>query len=59
MTAPTEKMRVEEIYVPGRRTGVRRNEQGGKHHKMPCHHKLDEYLQEYIEAAGVSEDRKG
>ncbi len=26
---------------------------------MPTHHNLDRYLEEYIRAAGIAEDRKG
>jgi hypothetical protein len=26
---------------------------------MPCHHKLEQYLDAYIKAAGVADDRKG
>ncbi len=26
---------------------------------MPTHHNLDRYLEEYIKAAGIAEDRKG
>jgi hypothetical protein len=26
---------------------------------MPCHHKLEEYLDAYIKAAGIIDDRKG
>jgi integrase/recombinase XerD len=26
---------------------------------MPTHHNLDHYLEEYISAAGIAEDRKG
>lgn len=26
---------------------------------MPCHHKLELYLNAYIQAAGIAEDRKG
>ena len=26
---------------------------------MPCHHKLEAYLDAYIEAAGIEDDRKG
>lgn len=57
--AAAEKMRVEDVYVQGRRTWVRLHEKGGKRHEMPCHHKLEEYLQAYIEAAGIEGDRKG
>lgn len=53
------KMRVEDVYVQGRRTWVRLHEKGGKRHEMPCHHNLDEYLQAYIEAAQVGADAKG
>jgi len=53
------KMRVEDVYVQGRRTWVRLHEKGGKLHEMPCHHKLEEYLHAYIEAAGISADKKG
>jgi len=53
------KMRVEDIYVQGRRTWVRLHEKGGKRHEMPCHHNLDEYLQAYIEAAHIGADAKG
>jgi integrase len=53
------KMRSEDVYVQGRRTWVRSHEKGGKRHEMPCHHSLDAYLVEYIEAAGVAEDPKG
>jgi site-specific recombinase XerD len=53
------KMRVEDVYVQGRRTWVRLHEKGGKRHEMPCHHNLDEYLQAYIEGAQLGGDLKG
>jgi integrase len=31
----------------------------GKVNEMPCHHKLEAYLDAYIEAAGIEDDRKG
>ena len=46
-------MRVEDVYIQGRRSWVRLQEKGGKQHEMPCHHNLDEYLHRYIEAAGL------
>jgi len=52
-------MRVEDYFVQGRRGWVRLHEKGGKEHEMPTHHKLDQYLEEYIEAAGIAKDRKG
>ncbi|HWR53970.1 MAG TPA: tyrosine-type recombinase/integrase [Bryobacteraceae bacterium] len=56
--AAAEKMRVEDIYVQGRRTWVRLHEKGGKRHEMPCHHKLDEYLHAYIEKADLTGNQK-
>ncbi len=52
-------MRVEEIYVQGRRTWLRLHEKGGKRHEMPAHHLLDEYLNDYLTTAGIAGDRKG
>jgi len=48
-------MRVEDVYVQGRRTWVRLHEKGGKRHEMPCHHNLDEYLHAYINRAQLTE----
>ncbi len=52
-------MKVEDFFVQGRRGWVRLHEKGGKEHEMPTHHNLDRYLEEYIAAAGISQDRKG
>jgi len=52
-------MNVEDFFVQGRRGWVRLHEKGGKEHEMPTHHNLDRYLEEYIRAAGITEDRKG
>jgi integrase/recombinase XerD len=51
-------MKVEDFFVQGRRGWVRLHEKGGKEHEMPTHHNLDRYLEEYIRAAGIVEDRK-
>ena len=53
------KMRVEDVYTQSRRTWVRLYEKGGKRHEMPCHHKLETFLEEYIAAAGIADDPKG
>jgi len=53
------RMRVEDVYVQGRRTWVRLHEKGGKRHEMPCHHNLEYYLDAYIEAARIEKDAKG
>jgi integrase len=53
------KMRVEDFYTQGRRGWVRLYEKGGQRHEMPAHHNLDNYLEEYIAAAGIAAERKG
>lgn len=53
--AAAGKMRVEDVYVQARRTWVRLHEKGGKRHEMPCHHKLEAYLHDYIEALAAKE----
>jgi site-specific recombinase XerD len=53
------KMRVEDVYTQGRRTWARLHEKGGKRHEMPCHHKLEAFLAEYIESAGIAGEPKG
>ena len=52
------KMRVEDVYIQGRRTWVRLHEKGGKQHEMPCHHNLEAWLHAYIEDA-LRGDTKG
>ena len=52
-------MRVEDVFVQGRRTWVRLHEKGGKEHEMPCHHNLDDYLHAYLDQALPGADRKG
>jgi site-specific recombinase XerD len=53
------RMRIEDVYIQGRRTWVRLLEKGGKRHEMPCHHNLEEYLEEYLASAGIDGDGKG
>jgi integrase len=53
------QMRVEDVYVQGRRTWVRLHEKGGKEREMPCHHNLDEYLHAYLQQEALQGDRKG
>ena len=51
-------MRVEDYFANGKRWWVRLHEKGGKRHEMPAHHKLEQYLDEYLAAAGIREDGK-
>ena len=38
---------------------MRLHEKGGKEHKMPCHHNLEEYLTAYLDGCGLRDDHKG
>jgi integrase len=52
-------LRVEDYFQQGRRAWLRLHEKGGKRHEVPCHHVLDEYLDAWIRAAGIGDDKKG
>ena len=52
-------MDVEDYHPKGKRWWVRLHEKGGKDHELPAHHNLEAYLDAYIEAAGIREDKKG
>jgi site-specific recombinase XerD len=51
-------MRVESYYPIGKRWWVRLQEKGGKSHDMPAHHKLEQFLDEYLDAAGIRNQDK-
>jgi len=51
-------MRVEDYYPGAKRWWIRLHEKGGKRHEMPAHHKLEQFLDEYLAAAGIREDGK-
>lgn len=48
-------MEVKDVYPQNRRLWVRLHEKGGKQVELPCHHTLEGYLDDYIEAAGLKE----
>jgi integrase/recombinase XerD len=50
-------MDVKDVYPKQESLWVRLHEKGGKYHEMPCQHNLKGWLHEYIEAAGISEDK--
>jgi site-specific recombinase XerD len=52
-------MTVDDYYANGKKWRVRLHEKGGKFHEVPVHHKAEEYLDAYIEAAGIAVDKKG
>jgi len=52
-------MDVADYFPKGKRFWVRLHEKGGREHEMPAHHKLEEYLDAYIEAAGIADEKRG
>lgn len=48
-------MEARDVYVQNRRLWVRLHEKGGKNVELPCHHSLETYLDEYIEAANLKD----
>jgi len=52
-------LRVEDYFQQGRRSWLRLHEKGGKRHEVPCHHSLDQYLDAWIAAAEIADDKKG
>ena len=52
-------MRAEDYYQDGKRWWFRLHEKGGKRHEVPAHHSAEQYLDEYLAAAGdVAGERK-
>jgi hypothetical protein len=52
-------MRVEDYFPQGKkRWWLRLHEKGGKDHEMPVHHTLEEYLDSYIDGAGLLREPK-
>jgi integrase/recombinase XerD len=52
------KMKVSDYYTSGKKWKARLHEKGGKSHELPVHHKAEEYLDAYLELAGIREDKK-
>lgn len=46
-------MNVGDYFPKGKRYFFRLHEKGGKYHEVPAHHTTEEYLDQYIEAAGL------
>jgi site-specific recombinase XerD len=54
----TVTMKVEDFYAEGKRWWLRLHEKGGKRHEVPAHHNADEYLDTYLRAAGIAEEKR-
>jgi site-specific recombinase XerD len=52
-------MRVEDYYPSGKRWWFRLHEKGSKRHDVPAHHNAEAYMDAYIEAAGIADDKRG
>lgn len=51
-------MNVDDYFMKGKRSWIRLHEKGSKYHEMPLHHKAEEYLDAYIEASGIADEKK-
>jgi integrase len=51
-------MDVEDYFPQGKRWWFRLHEKGGKLHDMPAHHKAEEFVDAYLEAANPREQKK-
>ena len=52
----TISMRVQDYYTQGKRSYLRLHEKGGRYNQVPAHHLVQEYLDAYVEAAGISDE---
>ena len=52
-------LKVEDYFPLKKRWWLRLQEKGGKVNEMGCHHKLEQFLDEYITAAGIKDEKKG
>jgi len=51
-------MAVEDYYPDGKRWWFRLHEKGGKRHEVPAHHNAEAYVDAWLEAAGLADDKK-
>jgi integrase/recombinase XerD len=52
-------MNVEDYFQEGKRWWFRLHEKGGKRHEVPAHHNAEAYVDAYLAAAHIGDDRKG
>lgn len=51
-------MRVEDYYQNGKRWWFRLHEKGGKRHEVPAHHNAEAYMDAYLAAAAIANQKK-
>src|SRR5213593_1649913 len=54
----TVGMEVSDYYQNGKRWWFRLHEKGGKRHEVPAHHNAEAYMDGYIAAAGIADQKK-
>ena len=52
-------LRVADYYTQGPRSFFRLHEKGGRYNVVPAHHTAQAYVDAYLTAAGIGEDRRG
>jgi integrase/recombinase XerD len=52
-------MNKEDYFQEGKRWWFRLHEKGGKRHEVPAHHNAEAYVDAYLVAAQIADDRKG
>ena len=52
-------LRVADYYTQGPRSFFRLHEKGGRYNVVPAHHTAQEYVDAYLEAARIGDDRRG
>ncbi len=50
-------MNVDDYFQQGKRWWFRLCEKGGKHHDVPAHHKAEEFMDAYLTAAGIADQK--
>ena len=48
------KMQVKDYFPKGKRHFIKLHEKGGKYHEVPVHHKAEDFLDAYLEAAEIA-----
>ena len=51
-------MKTDDYFQNGKRWWIRLHEKGGKRHEVPAHLNAEEYLDAYLEAAGIWDEQK-
>jgi site-specific recombinase XerD len=51
-------MHTEDYDQNGKRWWIRLHEKGGKRHEVPAHHNAEAYLDAYLDAAGIRDEKK-